>query len=811
MSLLSNIPQEMRAYDQWIVWRLEEKPGTTKPTKVPYIARPNAGKASVTDPSTWVSFEDVLKAPLTCQGIVPWDYQNDRPSKTVAETGFSGVGFVFTAADPFTGIDLDDTHGDVEAYERQLKIFHEFASYSELSPSGNGVHIIVKGKLPHGRRRAEIELYSAERYFTMTGNVQRLAPIEERQELLQLLFDQMGGAANVHAVVEDKDQKHTDEEIVAMAASAANGDKFGKLHRGEWQGDYPSQSEADIAYVDIIAFYTQNLEQIRRLFRVSALGQTPKDNYEHRGDRAAYVEYMVRKSFDRQLPKVDAEGLRLLMAKMMADSAAAEPGGNAAAPDARGKELDSAATPLPASGARVNPFPPGLLGEVAQFIMDVSPRPVPQIALAGAIGLLSGICGRAYNVSGTGLNQYVLLMATTGTGKDAIALGISKLMQAVGQSVPAAKDFLGPGELVSSAGLIKWMDKKPAVISVLGEVGIMMQQMASQTANAHLKGLQRTLLQMYSKSGNGNTFDPSAYSDKDKNTGFIHSPSLTIVGETVPHTFYEMLDDAMIASGLLPRFLTFEYTGERGYLVEGRETIQPSFMLVQQLADLCAGALTLSHNHNVHNVPLDNEAQETFRNFDHWTTDQINQAKSETLKHLWNRAHLKAMKLAAVCAVGINPTHPLITMNETMWATKLVVDQTTALIAKFEAGEVGSQVGNEVSQTNEIIKAIGTTINSPFERYSKYGDTEEMHRDGVVSYSHISRRVIAMAAFRQDRFGATNAIKRAIAGLLENDELRELPKAQMQAKYGRGAKAYVVAMPLRFVEAAKLAAARQEK
>lgn len=812
MSLLNNIPHELREWNQWIVWRLEEKPGTTKPTKVPYIARPNAGKASVTDPNTWVSFEDVLKAPLTCQSIVPWDYEKECPSKPVSETGFSGVGFVFTVADPFTGIDLDDTHGDVESYERQLKIFHEFNSYSELSPSGNGVHIIVKGKLPHGRRRAEIELYSAERYFTMTGNVQRQAPIEERQELLQILFDQMGGAANVYTVNDDKEQKHTDEEIIAMAAGAANGDKFSKLHRGEWQGDYPSQSEADIAYVDIIAFYTQNLEQIRRLFKVSALGQTPKDNYEHRGDRAAYVEYMVRKSFDRQLPKVDPEGLRLLMAKMMADGATAEPGGNAAAPGIGSERNSTAAnTPLPASGGRVNPFPPGLLGEVAQFIMDVSPRPVPQIALAGAIALLSGITGRAYNVSGTGLNQYVLLMATTGSGKDAIASGIAKLMSAVSHSVPAANDFRGPGELVSSAGLIKWLDKKPSVISILGEIGLMMQQMASITANAHLKGLQRTLLQMYSKSGKGEMFDPSAYSDKEKNTGFIQSPSLTIIGETVPHTFYEMLDDNMIASGLLPRFLTFEYMGARGYLIEGRESVQPSFALVQQLADLCANCLTLAHNGNVHNVAFDNEAADIFREFDRWTTDQINEAKSEVLKQLWNRAHLKAMKLAAVCAVGINPHNPLITINETMWATKLVVDQTNNLIGRFEAGETGAQAGNEVSQVNEIIKAIGTTVNSPFERYSKYGDTEEMHRDGVVTHSHIARRVQAMACFRHDRFGATSAIKRALATLLENDELRELPKAQMQAKYGRGAKAYVVAMPLRFVEAAKKYAASQDK
>ena len=82
--------------------------------------------------------------------------------------GIRGIGFVLTDYDPFTFIDLDDT----KATPKQCgtsKIFNEFESYAERSPSGNGLHIIVKGKLQSGRRRSFVEIYSSARYMTMTG------------------------------------------------------------------------------------------------------------------------------------------------------------------------------------------------------------------------------------------------------------------------------------------------------------------------------------------------------------------------------------------------------------------------------------------------------------------------------------------------------------------------------------------------------------------------------------------------------------------------------------------------------------------
>lgn len=794
---LENIPHELRELKQWVVWRLEKRDGA-KPTKVPYAPWPGAIKASVTKPGTWGTFEQACSAPMTC--VEPVDSSAD-----IGVTGFSGVGFVFTKEDPYAFIDLDDTHGDQEAFDRQMNIFTRFNSYSEFSPSGNGLHIIIKANLPHGRRRADIELYSDERYATMTGNVHLAAPIEDRQELAQILFDEMGGEAKTFDVV-DKEQTDTDEEIINRAASAANGDKFSKLWNGDFQTYYPSQSEADFALVDIIAFYTQNSAQIARLFRQSALGQRDK------AQRDDYIGYMVRKSFDRQLPQVDIDGLKIALDNAKLKNGAANASGDTpAAPNshlaqpelAQGQDQQgtgtAGTTELHNKGVAVNPFVPGLLGGIAQFLLDAAPRQVPEIALAGAIGLLSGITGKAYNISGVGLNQYILLLAATGSGKDLISSGTSKLLTEIKKTVPTIDEMRGPGELVSAPGLIKWINKKPNIYSILGEVGITLQQMAAFNASPHLKGLEKVMLQLYSKSGYGNVFDPMAYSDQDKNTQAINAPSFSLLGESVPDRFYEALDDSMIRSGLLPRFMIFEYKGKRQYLNEGTENIQPPIWLVESLANLAGTCFTLNRNNQVHNIAMDAEATKAFREFERWTTDQINATDSEEISQLWNRAHLKALKLAGVCAVGINMHNPLVTMNETTWATDMIVDQTKRLITKFETGAIGYANNAEGKQLASVVKVISEYINSDHSRYAKLQPIEEMHRLGVIPESYISRRLISVAIFRNDKMGATNAIKRALKSLLEGDELREIPRAQMQQQFGKGPKAYVVANPNLFM------------
>ena len=143
-----NIPDELKALEQWVCWRLElNKDG--KETKVPY--HPIGFKADCSKPNSWASFDQA------CAG-----YQAGK---------FDGIGFEFSESDPFAGVDLDhciNKDGSIEPWA--LSIVERLNSYTEKSPSGTGIHIFIKAKLPPGgRKKGHFECYESGRYLTMTG------------------------------------------------------------------------------------------------------------------------------------------------------------------------------------------------------------------------------------------------------------------------------------------------------------------------------------------------------------------------------------------------------------------------------------------------------------------------------------------------------------------------------------------------------------------------------------------------------------------------------------------------------------------
>lgn len=749
-----SIPLELQLLPQWLCWRYEEGDGK-KPTKIPYNVL-TGQYASVSDPATWTSFENVLAA--------------------FATGNYSGIGFVFTENDPYAFIDLDDCEGDKSILERQLKIFEQFNSYSEKSPSGTGLHIICKGSLKSGRKKFAVEIYTWGRYATFTGDVYLNRPIEDRTELLQSLYDAIGGNPTTYNIYEgDENEKYPDSEIISRALAAVNGDKFKLLLDGNWVDIYPTQSEADLAFINIIAFYTQNRTQIARIFRASRLGQRTK------AQRNDYVLWMINKSFDRLTPKVDIDGLRNAIETTIAQSKTDR------------TQLELFATGpgnIPAPDIMV--YPPGLLGDIAKFIYEASPRAVHEIALTAAIGLMAGITGRAYNVSQMGLNQYILLLAGTGTGKEAMATAINKLMASIRMQVPAATAFMGPGKIASNAALLKYIAKKsPCFVSVVGEFGLTMQDITARNANPAQRGLRQILLDIYNKSGKDQIMYPSIYSDSDKTTEAVSSPSITLLGETAPETFYNALNESMLVDGFLPRWLIIEYSGKRMHLSKTHEFAVPSHQLSDQLATLCGHCLTLMHRGKVIELQFDKDAAELMDVFDRHATDMINSFDKENMKHLWNRAHVKALKLAALVAIGINPYEPAISLTTAEWALGIVQRDTNALIKRFERGEVGKD-SEETKQISKVVKAMAIYVKSPIGDVVSYGAKHNLHNDKIISSSYIQRRLGADGAFRDDRLGATNAIKRTIQTLIDNGDIREVGKNDLSTKYGFSGRAFVI-------------------
>jgi hypothetical protein len=1112
-SLIENIPQEMRSFKQWIVWRYEDTDGE-KPTKVPYSAI--TGKhASVVDPTTWASFDEAVLASISSNGV-------------------AGLGFVLSDYDPYVFVDLDDPFAlkadgslrfenpnDIMA--RQIEIARIFTSYSEKSPSGKGLHIICRGSVPSGRKRSSIEIYSSARYMTMTGDVYNNVPIADCNSEANALWAKLGEGRKAdlfYAGLETAKLK--DDEIIQIASSAANAEKFNDLYYlGNWQKYYPSQSEADFALFDIIAFYSENGAQSQRIFLASSLGQREKSRAQYR------INYMLNRCFDRMLPPVDIDGLRNQLNEAIDAKAKAEQSRAMAQSDATAQALQPIVMPAPT--ANVYSVPPGLVGEIAQFIYTAAPRPVAEIALAGALGFFAGIVGRAYNVSGTGLNQYVLLLAPTGchakdsrilmhdgsvklvqdvaigdllmgpdsrprsvlnlargneqmaritpvkgesfivninhilplihtetkkkvnitvknwleskvsfkhchklqrtgvefeekflrldpwflgallgdgcfigspsltgmdeeihaealkqaswfgvkagsrsqpegnkawqirftskrglenklaeelkrlevwgcrsgdkfipqeyktacrkdrlaliaglidtdgsltcngydyiskseklakdvvfvcrslgfsaylkecekqsqngtggtyyrvsingdltelplklerkkakprlqkknvsvtgfkvellenddfygfalngdhlyltddftihhnTGKEAIASGVDKLMAQVIRTVPAAVDFIGPGEIASSQAVIKYMSKGPtSFVSMVGEFGIYLQQIAAHNAPSHLTGLRRFLLDAYNKSGEGKVLRPSIYSDREKNTSAVLAPAFTILGESTPEKFYEGLHEGLISEGLLPRFTTIEYRGDRPTLNSHHMQAQPSFELIDRLSTVCAHALMLNSQHKAVHVQMMPEAKGLFDEFDRHCDLNINSSSAEVQRHLWNRAHIKAMKLAALVAVGCNPYDPVITIDDATWARNLIVADVRNLLDRFNAGEIGGD-NEETKQLAELIKIVKYYVLAPWSEILRYkAGTAQMHGEKVIPYSYLHKRATGLSTFKKDRIGETGALKRALKTLAERGDVQLLGPKSAHDQFGTSAQCYMI-------------------
>jgi hypothetical protein len=253
------IPAELTAIDRWVLWRWENRKKWTKP---PY--RPDGRNAKSTDPSTWSTFATAYDA-----------YQRG---------GFAGIGFVLVDDDDIVGVDLDHCVTNGDASDETLGIVAKLGSYTEVSPSGAGLRVLARAKLPAGwRKHGDIEVYETGRYITITGRrIGDISDIRDRQEAIEAFHAQHGppppraqGTSNAQSDLSDRD-------VLDLIERAANGARFAALYRGD-NLDYPSASEADAAFIGMLAFYTRDEHQLDRIYHGSRRARQKWG--ERRGDQ----------------------------------------------------------------------------------------------------------------------------------------------------------------------------------------------------------------------------------------------------------------------------------------------------------------------------------------------------------------------------------------------------------------------------------------------------------------------------------------------------------------------------------------------
>ena len=265
--MYEKIPLELKQLPHWVGWKYMQRPGEDHKRKVPINAM-DGQPAKSNDPTTWCDFD------TACLGKECF--------------GLDGIGFMFSG-DGIFGIDIDHCY-DPETQELDpaaAEIIETVQSYTELSPSGTGIHILCKGVLPEGRkRRGAVEMYSTLRYFTVTGNQFGLEyPFSDCTERVAVMHrkylgeeETAAGAQKAALTMPAGRGTNADMSVDAILRrmfDSKHGQKLQDLYNGSWErygiGD-GSQSSADQAFCNTLAFWCRcDAALMDAIFRRSGL------------------------------------------------------------------------------------------------------------------------------------------------------------------------------------------------------------------------------------------------------------------------------------------------------------------------------------------------------------------------------------------------------------------------------------------------------------------------------------------------------------------------------------------------------------
>jgi putative DNA primase/helicase len=565
-----DIPEELRNIAQWVVWKYEIVDG--KPTKVLYNPR-TGRKADVTRPATWTTFSAALKV-----------YQNQTEI-------YAGIGIVVTKALGITGVDLDHvvTGNGFWIEPGAIKIIRELYSYTERTPSGEGLRVLVKARKPGVLcKNAELhtEIYDDKRFFTVTGeNIKAMpATIEKRQPQLEALYkatfaEKLRAAKNqttpASRPVEPLDL--ADEEIIRLACSAKNGSSFNRLWSGAWEGRHKSQSEADLALCNLLAFWTRgNPTHIDRLFRRSGLMREKK--WDRKLHQSTYGKETIARAcrettehYQPPKPKKGGSNMHQNPNPQTKTETSAPPPvldpPNVEQPETETPqveeepeaELKESAAESPPTQAEVKPYafitPCGENHYITKWVEYASQRTDAAHEYHEAAALIQLAAGTpnmraqlAQTPYGLGGNLYFLIIGNSTTSRKSTAARLA--CHIVEDAIPGGLC----ADQMSPEGLVETLAARPAD-STLWYVDEFADLVNKLHSRGYMAGIEGLILNIYE----GANYTHTRHSKRSKSgvkipdVDEIRNPHLSILGATTP-TIFETATHRDIISGLLPRF-----------------------------------------------------------------------------------------------------------------------------------------------------------------------------------------------------------------------------------------------------------------
>ena len=225
------------------------------------------------------------------------DWQGQRRAEAYVES-FNADGLCFNVGlTPFTVFDIDCVgEKGSETAQRVQAFVQYFDSYTEQSPSGKGIHVLVRGELPkdHLRKLADffgpgagLEVYQSDRYLTWTGRRVAGGRIEERQARLDLIYRRRLKPQGRPAAIRGRESRDRTDESVLEAIERRQ--EWALI----WEGQGADESRDDWGLVKLLTFLSGDDAQVDRLFRLSGC---MRDKWDQRRGRLSYGELTVQRA-----------------------------------------------------------------------------------------------------------------------------------------------------------------------------------------------------------------------------------------------------------------------------------------------------------------------------------------------------------------------------------------------------------------------------------------------------------------------------------------------------------------------------------
>lgn len=407
------------------------------------------------------------------------------------------------------------------------------------------------------------------------------------------------------------------------------------------------------------------------------------------------------------------------------------------------------------------PHDTGLVGEIADWILSMSRRPIPEIAMGAALCLVGAVAGRKFaGPTRSGTHLYAIGLAPTGAGKNVFLDAINAAMNKAG-----LVREMGPSQFMSYSAVVKRLERQPLTICAMDELGNYLARINNRKAPGHERAITGILRQAWGASFSTITTPEWA----EQPSKVIHAPALTLFGVSTKEEFYEALQGGDISNGFLNRFLVFGVDRKPDPVTPSRvgltlpEAIKDGLLHIYYANGALAGAT--SHNDTA-DEPMFTIGWETpSAQAIYESLIEAIEARPQDENFLARTAEM-AVRIATICAIGRGAENGRVSEADMAFGASVAVRSAEMMIT--DAGRYMAE-NDRQAEYNTVLRLI--------EQGGEFGP-------GVVKQSELTRRV-------GGRIDGTR-LKSILAQLEEGEKIH---RGREEKTGGRPSIVYVIGPP----------------